>query len=333
MNLDKFRGCVFAATCGDRLGVPFEKMNACDIRSLYGKIRDFRWGKEPSDDSQLLFATMDAFIASDGQFDMDAIAKEHVTAYENEWHGWGRSTRKSCKRMKESFGKKRRYDWENSGEPNGAGNGVMMKIPSLGLWQSAHGEDIGSFVEKCVMYGKMTHLGTPALVGGVVHAVAVATLASRQDAYAHIPTFLSFLRKIALAAEDGLPPSTDRISSQIQNILEYIEYGQGGRLKRYDPEETAKIFGGGGSYAFYSFGLSYAIWARSALNPDNPAPFEAVFDAVNAGGDTDTNASIVGSLVGALHGMQAIPSGFVDAIDQDGKIGEKIERFYKACVV
>ncbi len=325
MNLDKFLGCIYGVTIGDRLGAPAEKMTACEIRSHFDRICDFTHGDEPTDDSQLTFVTMDAFIESGGAFEMDKIAAAHVRAYEDPWRGWGRSTRKACGQLA------RNVHWSKSGQADGAGNGVIMKISPLALWQSVQDEDLPDFLHKCVVFGKMTHMGTPALVGGAVHAVALATLLEKKDSFVHVPTFLSFLRGIALELEEELLPWDDKISSQLANISDYIDYGTGGRLKRHTLDEIAHLFGGGGSYAYYSFGLSYAIWARSMLNAENPSPFDGVLEAVNAGGDTDTNASIVGSLVGALHGMNAIPQDLVAHIDGDRALYNRIKKFYEAC--
>jgi len=329
MNLDKFLGCIFGVTIGDRLGAPVEGMNACDIRARFGEIRDFSHGKYPTDDSQLTFVTIDAFIESRGNFSMPIIAEKHKEAYKNEWHGWGRSTRKSCGRLCDNSG---RWDWTNSGEPKGAGNGIMMKIAPLGLWRSISKEDPASFTEKCVEYAQMTHLGTPAIVAGVVHAAAIATLAVKESSFIHVHTFLNFLKRFAEIIEGDLPPDNAKISSQIENIMRYIYYGARGNLVEQTPDKIAALFGGGTSYAYNSFGLSYAIFVRSVLNPDNPEPFNAVFDAVNAGGDTDTNASIVGSLVGAFYGMKAIPQNLVSALEDKDEIRERTEEFYKVCI-
>ncbi|TVQ36251.1 MAG: ADP-ribosylglycohydrolase family protein [Spirochaetaceae bacterium] len=41
---------------------------------------------------------------------------------------------------------------------------------------------------------------------------------------------------------------------------------------------------------------------------------DAVIDTVMRGGDTDTNAAICGALQGAVHGLEALPQRWVDAI-------------------
>lgn len=208
----------------------------------------------------------------------------------------------------------------------------MMKIAPLGLWRSINKENPDSFLEKCIEYARMTHLGTPAIVAGAVHAAAIATLAIKYDSRIHVYTFLNFLKNLAEILESKLPPWNDKISSQIENITNYIYYGSSGRLGEQTLERIASLFGGGTSYAYNSFGISYAIFARNALNPDNLEPFNAVFDAVNAGGDTDTNASIVGSLVGAFHGMKAIPEKLVSELEDKDGIRKQTEEFYKVCV-
>ncbi len=41
---------------------------------------------------------------------------------------------------------------------------------------------------------------------------------------------------------------------------------------------------------------------------------EGVVDTVMRGGDTDTNAAIAGALLGAVHGLDALPGQWVDSI-------------------
>ena len=45
-----------------------------------------------------------------------------------------------------------------------------------------------------------------------------------------------------------------------------------------------------------------------------PSLEEALVDTVGRGGDTDTNAAICGALLGAVHGIDAIPQQWVSSI-------------------
>jgi len=340
MNLDKFLGCIFGVTLGDRLGFPVEGMAADEIRTRAGTIEGFvpfsvnpntRMGHltkgSPSDDTALTLATMTALTKSDGLFDMKRIVEEHLEAYSKGQIGWGRAHRRSLERLSLDG------DWTKSGEETGEGSGVIMKISPLGLWRSVTQEDFPAFINKCVEYGRMTHLATPAIVAGVAHACMVAHLAVLRNSHIYVPEFLTYYGELALALEDKLPYHEEKISDQVINIIKYIDRGRKGELGKQQPEDAAKLFGGGKFSAYTSFGVSYAIFARRALNSQDPNPFNAVFEAVNAGGDTDTNASIVGSLVGALHGMRAIPPDLLADLNTEEveRIKESTEKFLQAC--
>ncbi|MXZ70760.1 MAG: hypothetical protein F4Z04_04520 [Acidobacteria bacterium] len=45
-----------------------------------------------------------------------------------------------------------------------------------------------------------------------------------------------------------------------------------------------------------------------------PSMEEGVVDTIMRGGDTDTNAAICGALLGAVHGQDAVPAQWVDAL-------------------
>lgn len=352
MNLDKFLGCTFGLAIGDALGVPFEKMTGCEIRNiLEGPVRkfespalnthessDFHGAPEGaiSDDTLRFKGTMRGILKAYSNRDtakvtfsqaMDCIAECLVEEVRASKRGWGKGTLAGAKSLGAGA------HWSKSGAPDRAGNGPMPGVVPFGLWASVIPDSPRDFREKCMVYAKMTHLGTPAIVATVVHAFAVASLAGNQRQSVHVQTLLYFLYKIAVETEERLPDWKDRISDMIKNVWEYIEYGRAGRIaKQQTPEKIASLFFGGTSYAPCSLGLSYAIFFKSCLNPDNPDPFQAVFDAVNAGGDTDSNAAIVGSLVGALHGFKkAIPIDLARDVEGSGKLRKLTTQFYYTC--
>lgn len=363
MHLDKFLGCSYGLVAGDQLGSPVETMTACDIQSRFGEIAGFLAGSHRTDDSQTYLATMQALIDSNGRFDMDEIAKRHIEiTNENAWVGWGRSTRKSCERLASGS------HWSESGEPDGTGNGVLPRITALGLRQSFLREDILQFLENGIVFAKMTHLGTPAIVAAVVHAESIASLAGRADSKIHIYDHLRFLKQVAEATEAMLakdcPAAEDRISDQIFRIMRLIRFenfegsvrefeaedlveGFEGRvfesgdslerksmLLKANIEEINSWFGGGGSYAYHSFGFSYALFARYALLVqlgEHLHPFEPVLWAVNAGGDTDSNAAIIGALTGALYGTKAIPPHLLSRIQGKDEAAALTAQFFEVC--
>lgn len=332
---DKFTGSVMAAVVGDAIGVPVETMTGCEIRAHFGEITSFISPKfNPhvfselsdltegawSDDTQRLRANMKAFIQSQGIFDMDAFAENYLEEYRYGQRGWGRSCRNSGARLDGGM------HWSESGEPDGAGNGVIIGIGVIGLWQSVINQLRDVFLANCITYGRMTHLGTPAIVGGAVHALAVASLATRHSHEFDAIHFLNHFFNIAKHLEDhfDLPLWPDKISDALKLIINKLKSGD---LFSASPADiAASWFGGGTAYAPYSFGLSYALFVR------NPLTFECVFDAVNAGGDTDSNACIAGSLIGALNGSHVISENLIRDVEESENLQNLAKDFFNAVV-
>jgi len=336
MSLDKFKGCILGVAIGDKLGMPVETMTAQDIRNAVGgevkaylspqvnprPFPEFAGLKESicTDDTDLTMAVMEALIESDGKFDMDVIARRHIEAAKD-IRGMGRSTRNAINRLT------RGVHWSESGEPEspnggGAGNGVIMKIAPLGLLRALGTEDV-DLPGETITFSRMTHLAAPAIVAAGLHAFSIAMLLDYKSP--SLSRLLAYLLSWAKLLEEKLPESSDKISDQVCWISSMYNSGE---LKQETPETLGIHFGVGNKTsfsAFNSFGLSYSLFVR------NPHSFDAVFDAVNAGGDTDTNASIVGSLVGALNGMEVIPTDLIEGLEISGWITERVEKFFELC--
>ena len=324
-----------ALACGDALGVPVETMSVREIKERYGYIKelisspsDHRFSEvrnlpagTTSDDTQLARAIMQAVINSNGHFDMESIVAEHIREYERSYgRGWGRSTRNACERLKIGV------PWTHSAEPQGGGNGVMMKIAPLGLMSALIEGSSALLYERAMKIGQMTHGDPAAVVAGVVHAMVIKELAQKNFSgatkFEFIETISQIIKDTARLAESDLGDHDKKVSSmwslvlnRYNNLAVDILFG-----------EVAELFGANTSRAFYSvdsFGLSYFLFIR------NPLSFGTVFDAVNVGGDTDTNAAVVGSLVGALNGAEVIPGHILAGLGARDELERQIEKFIK----
>jgi len=56
---------------------------------------------------------------------------------------------------------------------------------------------------------------------------------------------------------------------------------------------------------------------------------DAVLQAVNLGGDTDTTASVTGALTGLLYGFEDIPKKWVEKVARSADIEDLAIRFAK----
>lgn len=65
--------------------------------------------------------------------------------------------------------------------------------------------------------------------------------------------------------------------------------------------------------------LAWAVWAREQED------FSAIFEPVNAGGDADTNAAVVGAILGARVGFKGLPVHLVDGLLKKEELDEAVE--------
>lgn len=121
-----------------------------------------------SDDTQLRLATGRA-ISGYG-FDVDAFARIELTVWPTYALGGGRATKAAAG----SFGKKNRPWFANffDGWVEAGGNGVAMRIQPH-VWSAPGSDDLGSYLVDVVTNGVTTHGHPRALVGAVLHAVAL----------------------------------------------------------------------------------------------------------------------------------------------------------------
>jgi ADP-ribosylglycohydrolase len=59
----------------------------------------------------------------------------------------------------------------------------------------------------------------------------------------------------------------------------------------------------------------------------NPLSIDALFDVASAGQDADSNASMIGALLGALHGTVIFPAHLVDGLRDREAVLEVADQF------
>ena len=90
---------------------------------------------------------------------------------------------------------------------------------------------------------------------------------------------------------------------------------------QYDAQKLIEEFGGGSCYCYNSVPFTYGFFLQ------NPHSVESLYDVINAGGDTDSNGSMLGALLGALHGTSIFPQHLIDGLVEREKVLEVAQRF------
>lgn len=280
-----------AIAYGDAAGLPVETRSAAYIADVYGKIESLIPSSENpfyigqyqpglwSDDTQLSVAVANSLVESNG-FVLANQAAHHVTAYDETPNmarkgitvkrGWGGSTIKAMEALKAGVAP------EKSGTPDGAGNGVLMKMAPLAYWQAVR--NIGD-EERYTQYDQlttMTHDSDPARLTTRVHGDILISLL--REGYSH-----------------------DMFIDRLQNSVDKHEtaLGQVGVMSVLTPyladvvikEAILQHTDGRGFFAPQTLAMAYGAFI--ARDGDLRA---GVYEAVNLGGDTDSTASIVAAM-------------------------------------
>lgn len=273
---DRARGCIIGGTLGDALGNPFE-----------GQQEPVRFIEQPSwsisDDSQLTLATCESIIET-GKVSAEHIAQRFVAWYRaRRITGAGASTLKALRDLDAG------NHWALAGAKGerSAGNGAAMRIAPLAFHLDPQNDQDRVTIRDV---SRITHHNEEAYVGALAIVTAIRLLAFAQSAAADI------LQTIPAHLPDS------RVKDRIVEL---------GSQTGESIEAVAAKFG---STGYVADSVPLALFATRFIEI---YPFDKLLITVNeAGGDTDTNASLTGQLAGACLGAAKIPSTMIESLQE-----------------
>jgi ADP-ribosyl-[dinitrogen reductase] hydrolase len=269
----QFESCILGGAIGDAWGSSFENQQVPDHSTTFflgqQKEPDRQWAF--TDDTQLTMATCEA-LCLPGPFDPAALATNFVRYYrERKLTGIGASTLKAIIELQAGA------HWSQvarSGE-FAAGNGAAMRIAPFAFFKNISRENIR---DAC----RITHKNEEAYVGALAIILCIKAILSGHWIGENnlfdliIPELPDTRLRDRLIAINSFPKDTD-----ISTI--------------------AKL--GNNGYVVNSVPL--AIFAATQIHQLGlTGMFQALIDA---GGDTDTNASLAGQIAGTLLGVNNFP--------------------------
>ena len=323
MNKDKIQGMFLGSFIGDCLGAPVEGFSQEKIKEKYGRLTTFvkpeyhKYFKDqpkgtPTDDWQLTKATAEALIDAGG-FSMTKQAKYHVKAMKESTSGWGRSTKESVMRLKAGT------KWKQSGQPLGSGCGVAMKLAPIAAISATNRYNLAKYEKFIINFAQMTHKTSLVTSSSFVHMLAVRNCLLSDEL--NTEHFINNIYHNALLAERTHKRYkgdiiTDKLSDRLIKLHNH---------KEYDTDRIIEEFGAGSCYVYNSLPFTYMFFVK------NPHSIESLFDVVNAGGDTDTNGSILSSMLGALNGYKIFGENLIDSIPKEyyEEVMDVADRFYE----
>jgi ADP-ribosylglycohydrolase len=336
MNTNKVRydavhGALLGVCIGDALGMPVETLSHERILELTNGegIQDFvapmqfrvkdTAGLPPgstTDDWQLTEVVVRSILEC-RRFDMRHCAQEHVSELSRSVFGWGKTTVRSIEAIRDD-----RRDLslppQSFGDGTGCGNGVIMKVAPLAAFHAFrwYGESEEALCRDTLALGHITHPDIRASISAYAVASLLAAIFRGEvtDTTSGKSALQEIIQKLPpLERSWSIPASLERVSDRLE-----ILFQEGVLVSEASLRLSVKC----GFMALDTAAFAIGVFLR------HPDDFRAaVLEAVNAGGDTDTNASIVGALVGANVGARGIPEQW-SSFNPDFSEAERLARAF-----
>ncbi|HYH97900.1 ADP-ribosylglycohydrolase family protein [Hyalangium sp.] len=306
MKRSQFIGCIAGLAVGDALGYPAEFRTRVQLLREVGpegitgflRLKDSRFSRpfiigpdHPpgtfTDDTQMTLAVAEALL-SHGRGGRDALMQEmgrHFVA----WHRSpdnNRAPGATCGRGCENL--ERGVPWREAGVAESKGCGSAMRVAPIGLFY----EDLDEVESVARDSSLLTH-GHPAALEASAAAALLVALALRGVSPPQM--YEEMMRRCG-----GRSPDFDQCLSKVPGLL------------NHPPEQvlTTAMLGEGWVAEEAVASALYCFWRH----PDDYRA--AVLEAVNTDGDSDSLATITGSISGARLGLEAIPAEWVQEVER-----------------
>lgn len=320
VNESQFIGCIVGLAVGDALGYPAEFRSRAQLLSEIGPegitefvaLDDRRFSRPEfvgtehppgtfTDDTQMTVALAEALLAAE-PCDLDtlmpAVAERFVEWSQSEKNDRapGNACMRGCHRLSSGV------DWRSAGDPNSKGCGSAMRVAPIGLFY----DDLDQVVEVAHASSLLTH-GHPAALASAAAAALLGAMAlqgiSPEEMFAEVDRRCS--------------PQSDDFREVWQRVPHVVS----------QPPESVLVNGVLGESWVGDEAVAsamYCFWR----SPDDYQ--RTVLTAVNTDGDSDSIATIAGSISAARLGIDAIPSRWRKGVEDSEYLHELGRRLWKA---
>ncbi len=293
---ERFRGALLGAFAGDAFGAAFEGWSRVEIRRRYGRPVDMQLARAGTglytDDTELLIGLAEGLIEADGALDLDAIGEAFAAGFDPR-RGYGGNAIRVLTAMQSGI------PWATASaqfKPTGGsfGNGSAMRVAPIALaFARRPVEEVGRAARRQGAVTGHTHpLGE---WGAELQARAVYRALHRGVGREEFdgPGLFAELVTLRLPApyDEAMQWCVDHPAATMDEAVEAL---------------------GNSVAAHYSVPLALWMSARHAHSLE-----DTIIEAATAGGDTDTIAAMAGAIAGAYHGVSAIPSRWVDKLENE----------------
>lgn len=293
-SLDAARGCLLGLACGDALGRPVEFSTPARIEQEYGTVREMvghgTHGQPAgtiTDDTELALCIARS-LAEEGEFNGADMSDRFIDWYQSGPFDIGIMTSDALRAIESgTHWRQAGHDiWAQRAEGNNAGNGSLMRCAPYAIRYARSPIELDAISRQS---SAITHADPRC-----THACSV------------LNRILAMLILLDEAQARALPvdPLLGVVNNPLFGLPDAIEAALEPGLNGLSPAEL-----GNSGYVVTTLqaGLYYGLTADSAE--------EAIIDAVNAGGDTDTIGAVAGAVAGARFGASNLPERWLEDLD------------------
>lgn len=281
-------GCILGAWIGDASGAVLEFKGIPSASSLQSSLSLPGGGVHKvgpgqiTDDGELTCSLMQGLIKGNGSLNLNKIAESYSEWFLSKPFDIGNTLRKSIpKACKMKIHQAELMRRGSKLAESSQSNGCLMKISPLIVWcRNLNPEEIFRAVWEEV---GLTHSNSTVRIACaffVIVGVGLINGESRQNSYLRTKDFMG-----------------DKINQEVREWILEIE--------KDDCDVPVNKPAGWAKIAFI-YSMRYLLQGKSYI--------QAISEIMSHGGDTDTNACIIGSLIGAAEGTEGIPPEMIEKV-------------------
>ncbi|XP_076056595.1 ADP-ribosylhydrolase ARH3-like isoform X2 [Oratosquilla oratoria] len=338
MSKDRFQGCLVGAVVGDCLGRPFEMLRPTDERlsEYFFSFQEpnLRLPYKPyTDDTAMTRCVAQSLIDKKGFNARDMAVKFVKEYYTNSKRGYGSYIPIVFFKLKEThftdlYGPaKRLVDGKGS-----YGNGGAMRIAPVALFcRDMDKEEMLRIAKEETL---LTHSNRRGYNGAILQCLAVHialhTLEGTLERRKFLDQLIMEMESVETCGKEELDDDEDELEyvKRLRKVDELLDRGTAVRvLEVEDILGTAMVAHLSVPTAIYAF-----LRVLESTEGEGNKFQETIKYAISLGGDTDTIASMAGSIAGAYYGLEMIPlhlqeqcEGINHAITQATKLHKMCE--------
>jgi ADP-ribosylglycohydrolase len=322
--LERTVGLALGTAIGDAKGIAYETLtrqqiielkNKNENKTLYTQVINHPYIPENwqigrwTDDTQLTLAMMKA-ITKYLQLNEDLISNivnEHIIEWKESIAGWG-GTKDAIERLSNGT-----HTYLNSGN-KAEGNGVLMKLAPLAFYYSLCKTVNDNEIETIC---RMTHNSSVALLTACIYVHMCIYLFEKKNQNSN--DFLHYIYQLSLQYEKKYEINEEKyfVSSRIKRYLD------ANLISDINEKLIIDVSNGG---TFHCVDSLTMIIGLIACLPTCEPNFDTLIRASEIGGDTDSNAAMIGAIIGGMKGIKSLEQEHINQVyrtDYIRKIGEE----------